>query len=51
MHGGGQTHGIVVLNFRRTQVGVLQGGPFACLLGVSKHESLLFIIVKLALHP
>lgn len=32
-------------------VSVLQEGPFACLLSVSKHESLLFIIVKLALHP
>lgn len=40
-------HGTVVLNFKRTRVGVLQGGPFACLLGVSKHEWLLFIIVKL----
>lgn len=43
-------HGIVVFNFRRTRVSVLQERPFACLLNVSKHKYLLFIIVKLAFH-
>lgn len=35
---GGQMYGIVVLNFSRTQVSVLQERPFACLLNVSKHK-------------
>lgn len=35
---GGEMHGIVVLNFRRSRVGVLQEGPFTWLLSVSKHK-------------